>query len=164
LLIHGNADQIIACRETPMRGRKLTPTQVKLLRGNPGKRPLNEGEPQPAPLAPACPPELSQAAKEEWNRIIAELVELGLMTRLDRAALAAYCQAYAMWSDAIKAIQKYGPLVKSLNGYPQVSPYLSIANKQAEIMIRIASEFGFTLASRSRIAVGAPAALPLLSP
>jgi len=61
---------------------------VKLLRGNPGKRPLNEGEPQPTPLAPACPPELSPTAKDEWNRIIVELVELGLMTNLDRAALA----------------------------------------------------------------------------
>jgi hypothetical protein len=32
--------------EARMRGRKPVPTQVKLLRGNPGKRPLNEGEPQ----------------------------------------------------------------------------------------------------------------------
>jgi phage terminase small subunit len=31
------------------------------------------------------------------------------------------------------------------------SPYVSIANRQAEIMMRIASEFGFTPASRSRI-------------
>ena len=66
-----------------------------------------------------------------------------------------------MWSDAIQANQKYGPLVKSPNDYPEVSPYLAIANKQAEIMIRIASEFGFTPASRSRIATGAPPALPL---
>ena len=35
--------------------------------------------------------------------------------------------------------------------YPQQSPYVSIANRQAEIMMRIASEFGFTPASRSRI-------------
>jgi len=144
-----------------MRGRKPTPTRMKLLRGNPGKRPLNEGEPQPTPLAPACPAELSQGAKDEWNRIIVELVQLGLMTTLDRAALATYCQAYALYSDAIQAIQKFGTLVKSPNGYPQVSPYLAIANKQAEIMIRIASEFGFTPASRSRIATGAPPALPL---
>ena len=68
-----------------------------------------------------------------------------------------------MWSDAIQAIQKYGPLVKSPNGYPQVSPYLAIANKQAEIMIRIASEFGFTPASRSRIATDQPPALPLFN-
>jgi phage terminase small subunit len=31
------------------------------------------------------------------------------------------------------------------------SPYISIANRQAEIMMRVASEFGFTPASRSRI-------------
>ena len=36
-------------------------------------------------------------------------------------------------------------------GYPIQSPYVSIANRQAEIMMRIASEFGFTPASRSRI-------------
>ena len=38
-------------------------------------------------------------------------------------------------------------------GYPIQSPYVAIANRQAEIMMRIASEFGFTPASRSRIAV-----------
>jgi phage terminase small subunit len=35
--------------------------------------------------------------------------------------------------------------------YPQQSPYVAVANRQAEIMMRIASEFGFTPASRSRI-------------
>jgi phage terminase small subunit len=43
-------------------------------------------------------------------------------------------------------------MVKSPSGYPIQSPYLAIANRQAEIMMRIASEFGFTPASRSRIA------------
>jgi phage terminase small subunit len=42
-------------------------------------------------------------------------------------------------------------MVKSPTGYPIQSPYVSIANRQAEIMMRIASEFGFTPASRSRI-------------
>jgi hypothetical protein len=36
--------------------------------------------------------------------------------------------------------------------YPIQSPYLSIANPQAEIMMWIASKFGLTPASRSRIA------------
>lgn len=144
-----------------MRGRKPVPTAVRLLRGNPGKRPTNAHEPRPQPIAPPCPPELSPPARDEWHRVVAELVQLGLMTRLDRAALAAYCQAYALWADAIQAIQKYGPLLKSPNGYPQVSPYLAVANKQAELMIRIASEFGFTPASRSRLASGEPPPLPL---
>jgi phage terminase small subunit len=42
-------------------------------------------------------------------------------------------------------------LTKSPSGYPVQSPYVSIANRQTEIMMRIASEFGFTPASRSRI-------------
>jgi P27 family predicted phage terminase small subunit len=53
--------------------------------------------------------------------------------------------------------QKYGIIVKSPNGYPVQSPYIAIANRQAEIMMRIASEFGFTPASRSRIATPSPA-------
>jgi phage terminase small subunit len=36
-------------------------------------------------------------------------------------------------------------------GFPQQSPYFAVANRQTEIMMRIASEFGFTPASRSRI-------------
>ena len=56
-----------------------------------------------------------------------------------------------MWAEATEAVQKYGTMVKSPSGYPVQSPYVSIANRQAEIMMRIASEFGFTPASRSRI-------------
>ncbi|MGB6750178.1 MAG: P27 family phage terminase small subunit [Xanthobacteraceae bacterium] len=58
---------------------------------------------------------------------------------------------YALWAEATEAIQKFGTMVKSPSGFPIQSPYVSIANRQAEIMMRIASEFGFTPASRSRI-------------
>jgi len=76
---------------------------------------------------------------------------LRITTNLDRGALAAYCGAYAMWADAMVAIQKYGTMIKSPSGFPQQSPYFAVANRQTEIMMRIASEFGFTPASRSRI-------------
>jgi P27 family predicted phage terminase small subunit len=128
---------------------------VKVLTGNPGKRPLNQFEPRPEPAIPDCPPQLGEVAQREWNRLVQELAPLRLMTNLDRAALAAYCGAYALWADAMEAIQKYGAMVKSPTGYPVQSPYVAIANRQAEIMIRIASEFGFTPASRSRIATAA---------
>jgi phage terminase small subunit len=42
------------------------------------------------------------------------------------------------------------------------SPYLAIGNRQAEIMMRIASEFGFTPASRSRISAPPKDQLPSL--
>ena len=77
-------------------------------------------------------------------------------------ALAAYCGAYALWAEAMEQVQKFGTMVKSPTGYPTQSPYLAIANRQAEIMLRVASEFGFTPASRSRISAPPVNELPLL--
>jgi P27 family predicted phage terminase small subunit len=134
-----------------MRGRRPKPTRLKLLTGNPGKRPINMNEPKPEIAIPDCPPELGPVAQTEWHRLAAELGKLRILTHLDRAALAAYCGAYALWAEATENIQKFGTMVKSPTGYPIQSPYVSIANRQAEIMMRIASEFGFTPASRSRI-------------
>ena len=134
-----------------MLGRRPKPTRIKLLTGNPGKRPLNEDEPQPEPSIPDCPAELSELARREWDRLAIEFGPLRVITNLDRAALAAYCGAYALWAEATEAIQKFGVMIKSPSGFPVQSPYLAIANRQTEIMMRIASEFGLTPASRSRI-------------
>ena len=139
-----------------MRGRIPKPTRIKALTGNPGKRALNKNEPRPEPVAPACPPELGSSAQREWDRLVGDLSKLNLITSLDRAALATYCGAYALWAEATEAIQKFGTMVKSPSGYPMQSPYIAIANRQAEIMMRIASEFGFTPASRSRISMPQP--------
>ncbi len=143
-----------------MRGRTPKPTRLKILTGNPGKRPLNTSEPEPEPAIPECPAELGPVARREWDRLTGELSKLKLLTNLDRAALAAYCGAYALWAEATEAIQKFGTMVKSPSGYPIQSPYVSIANRQAEIMMRISSEFGFTPASRSRISTPTSSAQP----
>ena len=87
-----------------MRGRRPTPTRLKLLTGNPGKRPLNEDEPRPESAVPECPPELSPTARKEWDRLVGELGALRMLTNLDRAALAAYCGAYALWAEAMEAL------------------------------------------------------------
>jgi hypothetical protein len=46
-------------------------------------------------------------------------------------------------------------MIKLPTGYPVQSPHVAVANRHAEIMIRIGSEFGFTPATRSRIAAPA---------
>ena len=84
----------------------------------------------------------------------AELGELGLLPASIAACLAAYCQAHALWVEAVSSIERYGTMVKSPNGFPMQSPYVAVANKQVEIMVRIASEFGMTPSSRTRIRVG----------
>jgi P27 family predicted phage terminase small subunit len=137
-----------------MRGRKPLPSNVVRLRGNPGKRRLNDAEPRPAPKVPACPACLGEEARKEWQRLAKELVGLGLLTGLDCAMLAAYCQAHALWIEAVSSIERYGTMVKSPNGLPMQSPYVAVANRQVDIMVRIASEFGMTPSSRTRIRVG----------
>jgi P27 family predicted phage terminase small subunit len=82
---------------------------------------------------------------------VGELTQLGVLSSFDRGPLAAYCTAYALRIDAMEMVQKHGAIIKSSNGFSIQSPYLSHLNKQAEIMTRLDSEFGFTPASRSRI-------------
>lgn len=78
-----------------MRGRRPKPIRLKALTGNPGKRPLNPAELNPEPNVPECPAELGPVAHREWDRLAGELGALRILTNLDRAALAAYCGAYA---------------------------------------------------------------------
>lgn len=98
-----------------------------------------------------CPAELSPRARQEWALIVSELTSKGVLSSFDRMPLAVFCNACAQYFEAMEEVQKYGAMIKSPNGYPVQSPYLSVANKHADTMIRIASEFGFTPASRSRI-------------
>ena len=134
-------------------GRKPLPTALKVLRDNPGRRPLNENEPQPEVRLPIAPAHLSDAARREWRRAGKLLVQQGLMTDLDRAALTAYCVAYARWMECEKQIRENGVLMVE-KGVPVVSPYLIVANKAMEQMRVMMLEFGMSPSSRSRVGSG----------
>jgi P27 family predicted phage terminase small subunit len=135
-----------------MRGRKPKPTRLKLITGNPGKRPLSAGEPKPArPDTLRAPSGLSAGAKRCWRQVARQLHDAQILTQLDRPALALYCEAFARWTQANGQIQRFGAIVKAPSGYPIPSPYLSIANKAFDQMAKIMAEFGMTPSSRSRI-------------
>jgi P27 family predicted phage terminase small subunit len=139
-----------------MKGRKPTPTMLKVLSGNPGKRPLNEREPVTPQGLPEMPAWLDDEGQAEWRRITADLAEMGLLSKADRPALAAYCTAWSRWVDAEAQVKKYGAVVKSPDkGFPMKSPYLSIAEQSLETMRKLMVEFGLTPSSRSRIRVPA---------
>ena len=132
-------------------GRKPKPTALKRLEGNPGKRQLNEYEPKPGKKAPKCPIWLDVEAKKEWRRTARQLEELGILTEVDMAAFAGYCQAYARWKEAEEFISRHGTIVKTPSGYWQQVPQVSIAQTYLKIMNKFAEQFGLTPSSRSRI-------------
>ena len=137
------------------RGRKPKPTAIKVLEGNPGKRQLNTNEPRLSQKKPpACPNWLEDEAKAEWKRLAKNLFELGLLTDLDVAAFASYCQAYARWKEAEEFITQHGSIVKTKTGYWQQIPQVSIAHSNQKIMMQAAAEFGLTPSARSRMIAG----------
>jgi P27 family predicted phage terminase small subunit len=136
-----------------MRGRKPKPTALKLIEGNPGKRAINAQEPVPPASLPDCPPHLTTEARAEWERLAEILNGIGLLTQVDRAAMAGYCQCWGRWVEAEQKLAETPPILRTPSGYIQQSPWLSIANRQLELMARYMTELGLTPASRSRLVV-----------
>ena len=137
-------------KDTHMQERETKPKGLMEITSSQHKLPPETKETKPTRIL-ECPAELGPIAQQEWDRIVGELTSLGVLSSFDHGPLAAYCIAYALWIEAIEMVQKHGAMIKSPKGFPIQSPYLSTVNRQAEIMLRIASEFGFTPASRSRI-------------
>jgi P27 family predicted phage terminase small subunit len=140
-----------------------TPTVVKLLRGNPGKQrlPVNEPMPRSEATCPSPPSFLARYAVEEWEHTAPQLHALGLLTVLDGAMFAVYCSAYAQWrsaeellAEAAAADRKNHGLLIERDGRLIANPQTGIARRAAELMLRIANEFGMTPAARSRINAG----------
>ncbi|MEO0360247.1 MAG: phage terminase small subunit P27 family [Pseudomonadota bacterium] len=117
--------------------------------------------PEPPCAQPRCPGHLSAVARKEWRRLAGPLHAMGVVTVADRAALAAYRQSYARWVEAEEKLAETPILLKTPSGYVQQSPWLSIADKQLELMNRFMAELGLTPAARTRLALPAAEASPL---
>lgn len=140
-----------------MRGRKPKPTAAKKLAGNPGKRPLNDSEPQPRVVPDViAPAHLEGDARLKWDDLVAELYPAGLLTAVDVDALAFYCVLYGRWKKAERIVRDKGEVIKTVNGNIIQNPYLSIANRALAQMTKLGAEFGMTPSSRTRIAVQPP--------
>ena len=136
------------------RGRKPKPTALKLLEGNPGKRPLNGREPVPLRAALKCPAWLLPEAKKEWKRLAPALEAMGVLTMADLTAFEGYCQAYARWKEAEAFITQHGSIFQTTSGYVQQVPRGSCAQQNLQIMQSFGSEVGLTPATRARIIAG----------
>jgi P27 family predicted phage terminase small subunit len=110
---------------------------------------------------PACPSHLNPTAAAEWRRIAKALQRAGVLTPFDRAALAAYCQAYGRWVEAEERLREATLLYRTPSGHVQQSPLLGIVHKQLEIMGRYMVELGMTPAARSRVTALTAAPEPL---
>jgi P27 family predicted phage terminase small subunit len=136
------------------RGRKKIPTNIHLLRGNPGKRQIPEtAEMQFEEVIeiPEPPDALCEIGKEEWRRIVPELTQAKLLKKIDTTSLTAYCSVYAKWIAAEKEMGGQKITVSSPNGWIMPNPLLSIIDKYLKQMRSYFSEFGMTPAARAKL-------------
>jgi len=160
-------------------GRKSLPANVHILRGNPSKKSaaaLLDETIRPPVAIPSCPKHLSDDAKAEWRRISKHLEQLGLITEIDRAALAGYCSA---WGDYVWAERRIvqlngerrdpnggtiaadetgdrGRIWDTPSGYKQISVPMQIRNRALEMMAKFLAEFGMSPAARSKVTASDP--------
>lgn len=145
-------------------GRRALPATVHLIRGNPSKKPAADLTGATKAMtanaaAPACPDFLTADAKTEWRRIVGDLVVLGIISKIDRAELAVYCQAWADWKYARKKIAEArdsGFVETTPSGYKQMSAWMQTANRAEDRMRTAGSSFGLNPAARQRLEVRAP--------
>jgi P27 family predicted phage terminase small subunit len=143
------------------RGPRPTPTHLKLLRGNPGKRVVNLREPRPVrpPDIPEPPDYLGGYAAEEWRRVAPELYRLGLLAVVDYPTLAIYCASVQTFRTALEALARVAEqdpvfsalMAKTAKGGVMQNPLFLCARQSANDLIRFSSEFGMTPQARSRI-------------
>lgn len=104
----------------------------------------------PPPGAPPMPADLPPAARARWNEVVAELMPLGTLAKVDGGALEAYCRSYALWS-AFLAEAEAKPTVKSPFGV-KINPASAEARKvHKEVIQPLELALGLHYAARNRV-------------
>ncbi|MDD2728312.1 phage terminase small subunit P27 family [Malikia sp.] len=155
---------------TGSRGPLPKPAALKLLEGNPGKRALDmSAGVNPRIEIPTVPRHLGPEARKEWKRITPLLEELGLISGLDRTALALYCQAVGRLAELETAFNgQVARLVEqegidyadavyrashaiTPSGYAQQSVMVQLIKSHREQVNRYLMHFGLSPAARGRV-------------
>lgn len=134
-----------------MRGRKPKPTALKVVEGNPGRRPLNKDEPQLPPGVPEAPAHMTPGARAEWGRVAPMLAESRVLTQGDRGALSAYCDAWDEYARLHKRSEKMARFVTTEKGYVMEHPIHKAMRQARADMLKAAAELGLTPVARSRV-------------
>lgn len=137
--------------------KAAAPAKLKLISGRaPGRdsggRRVESG-PAFKRVPPRAPTWLSTEARAEWRRVIPELSRLDLVKEQDRAALAAYCEAWATFVSATRIVQAEGLVIEARQG-KLAHPCVAIARNAGREMRSWAAHFGLTPSTEQALARG----------
>jgi P27 family predicted phage terminase small subunit len=137
-------------------GRPPKATALKIAQGNPGRRPLNDREPDARIVTrlPNAPRELSERAARMWREYGNELIRAGLLTVLGLPCLRRYCISFDNYEKARELVEKTGiVLVNKNGGGAYLNPAFNGQSMASKEMHQCEIEFGMTPASATKVKV-----------
>ena len=140
------------------KGRKKLPTKVKEFQGTLEKSRILEDEMQVSNLdqLPIAPKWLTDIAKNEWQNVTNELLNIGMLHQIDLILLESYCNAIALHIETEQYLRENGRVNHYYNQdgslrHSQSKPEVKISNDSLANALKIAVQFGFTPSSRGSI-------------
>lgn len=134
------------------RGPRPEPTNLKLLKGNPGRRPIRP-EPKPTPKAPRMPDWLPEPAQKRWKELAPELEKVGLLTAADGEALSFTLMSWWTAVEAAKVLIGEGLLTEDSKGQIHKHPAHQIYRDCSAGFRQWCAEFGLTPSARTRLTI-----------
>jgi P27 family predicted phage terminase small subunit len=133
------------------RGPAPKPTRLKLLAGNPGRRRLNDTEPQPKLAARLVPPvELDDFGLKFWRYHATLLKHCRVLSEADVHALAAAAQWWSVYQRAMNDLG--GKLTQSSVANGEVAkPAVTIARQAFSLCWSVMQAFGLNPGDRSKL-------------
>lgn len=136
----------------PGRGRKAKPTARKKAAGNPGKRALNDAEPDFGLVTNVDPPEwITGYARDMWLRVAPLLCRQKVLQATDLHNVEAFCVAYKNWRMAELHVSENGIVVEGATGGPIKNPALTVVNESARQFATFGAMLGLDPGSRARL-------------
>jgi P27 family predicted phage terminase small subunit len=146
------------------RGRKATPTVLKILKGNPSKqnlRAIQEAEPKSPPAGLEPPADLEGAALEKWRESVPILATMRVWGEAERETWARYCRLYALWFECHEIVRRQGQTYEKPSGMIAARPESALLLQYSAQLLRLEVEFGLTPSSRAGAAVHEQEADPM---
>ncbi len=132
--------------------RPRTPSALKVVTGRKGRVGINPQEPKPKGAIGRAPAWMSDAQRRIWDETVAE-APAGVLTAVDRRIFTAFVVASEAHQSAALLVAERGTTIETKQGNVIQAPWVGMLNRQALILIRTASELGFTPASRSKVSI-----------
>lgn len=104
------------------------------------------------------PAHLDAEAKAEWRRITAELTAAAVLTKVDRRALAGYCELHSRLKQISAELAEVPTLsYTAASGDLKAHPLVSAERQGLQALRLYLVEFGLTPSARTRVKTVAPA-------